>query len=238
MQCSLFGIFDLPSGSCAQWFSGTFSALAVATALAGYGFNEWRIRREKKERDEENAAGIAVLLRRAFTQIESIKRLLADGFERVTIDGKVWEIDTIMRGVDYELLPPLDKSQIRTLAQYRNTELALEIDNLISNINQTGRSLQGYAGIIDDLVSANADSPKQPGKVHTLTEENSYSAEAYRLAMMCDASRKHLRIETDLCYNQSLQTLRKFNSFVEKINSGIDLRIELVEKLGSAKRDV
>jgi len=72
--CYALWTFALPSGPCADWYSGTWSALAVAVAAGSYGWSEWRIRRKKIQDDKSVARIIAVKIIRLANESHTILR--------------------------------------------------------------------------------------------------------------------------------------------------------------------
>ncbi|MEA3039277.1 MAG: hypothetical protein QOE79_1790 [Sphingomonadales bacterium] len=143
-QCLLFGIYEFPGGNCAQWFSGTASAIAVMVALGGYAYTEWRYRSQIRSKDAEELASIFSLLRAALEEAESVSDLLS------TEEKIEWMEE------EFELLPPflaiqpdhfdrLDKSQARFLISNRLEGLLCKIDNMVALINNTNNAIEDYS---------------------------------------------------------------------------------------------
>jgi hypothetical protein len=227
-QCFFLGMYKLPGGTCAQWFSGTASALAVATALLGYAFNEWRHRKENKHREEEDAAGIGFLLGRALDEAVAVHYLLSTGFQKFEIAGENFEIDDSMSGVSFSVIEDLDKSQLRFLASYGCSYLMRELSFAILTVNQTNRALEDYAAEVERFYECVRRD--DPGNVPTNVDISrvDFQSDTIRLAHICSQSRAHLKMEAEKCLFLVTETIEKFNTFLdEKFKSKIALKIAL-----------
>lgn len=69
-------LFELPSGACADWFSGFWSAAAVVVAVGSYGFGEWRAARSLRAQERSFARQIGLKLFRLFNEAHDIMRNL------------------------------------------------------------------------------------------------------------------------------------------------------------------
>jgi hypothetical protein len=72
--CYALWTFALPSGACADWYSGTWSAFAVAVAAGSYGFSEWRSRRRQIEDEKAIGCQIGVKIINLLNQSHTILR--------------------------------------------------------------------------------------------------------------------------------------------------------------------
>lgn len=226
VQYELFGI-SMPAGNWAQWFSGTASALAVITALFGYAFNEWRHRQHSRHTEEEDAAGINFLIRRLLDEANAIHTLIGSGYQKFSVKGESFEIDDTMKGVSFDVVDALDKSQIRYLASYESIELVQKISQAILCVNQTNRSLSDYALLVDrfyDCLRRDSDNSTESINI----DDVDLKSDTILAASMCNQSRVHLKQEARKCLVMSIDTANDFNVFLdEKFKSKIDFKISL-----------
>jgi hypothetical protein len=225
-QCYFLWTYQLPGGTCADWFSGTVSALAVVTALLGYAFNEWRQQKRNKRQEEEDAAAINFLLRRALNEAHTIHELLASGYQQFRLGDVDFEIDNTMKGISFETIDVLDKSQLRFLASYGCMNLITKIADAVVTINQTNRNLFDYAIMVERFYEClrRDDAGNKTGLINISDIDLKF--DTMNAAKMCNQSRAVLKQEAARCLAFAIDAAKEFNDFIDrKFSSRIDFKI-------------
>ena len=226
-QYELLG-FVMPPGNWAQWFSGTASALAVATALFGYAFNEWRHRKDKRYSEEEDAAGLNFLLVRLLREAVDVYSLMNSGFQKFTLDGVRFEVDDAMKGVIFETVGDLDKSQLRLLTSYGRGDIISAVSLAVRVINQNNRGLTDYAALVDRFWECVRRDDVGNKSGTTVISALDLEQDTTSLARMCNQSRSHIKSEADRCVKLVVKAIQMFNDFVEnELKSSIDFKVDI-----------
>lgn len=168
-QCFLFGVWEFPGGTCAQWFSGSASALAVAIALGGYFWSERRFRKQELISDQEHLAGVSLLLRALLDEAQANQDMFLNAKRSFVLGEREYAISANLSGVMYGVFPLLDKAQARFLISCKCHMLAKEIDGIAMRINLHNVAIKDYAtsrritsDIIQELISEEIDFMKPP----------------------------------------------------------------------------
>lgn len=144
VTCDLYWAgFDLP-GRCAQWFSGSATALAVIVALAGYFIAEKRFRKEKSEQDSGELASLSVLLSDMLEEAEANFRLVSESVSELTIHGVTYEVLPLLSALDSRYIDGLDKDQTRFLFSNGFSSLCNRIRNIAAQVNINNQFLSDY----------------------------------------------------------------------------------------------
>jgi hypothetical protein len=150
-QCFFLGLYQLPGGSCAQWFSGTASSLAVFVALGAHFFTAWRQKLVEKRGDAAEIAGVSMVLCRLLQEAMANARLFKNGRRRVKIWGVAYNISQRLGAIDVECIPNLDRNQADILIRYGGIDVARSLDLTIGSINVTNSGFIDYSKIRTEL---------------------------------------------------------------------------------------
>lgn len=143
VECYALWMFPLPGGNCSEWFSGTWSALAVAIAAGTYGISELRLNRERRDREKAVARQIGMKLFRLMNEANNLLRL---------IRPRTMPEDTSFLEFDYRDVHPLVGAYFDATLQLDAVEL-----DLLSRANDPEfmmdfmLSLERHRTIIDSL---------------------------------------------------------------------------------------
>ncbi|WP_447754499.1 hypothetical protein [Sphingopyxis fribergensis] len=134
-QCFLFGMYAFPGGSCAQWFSGSASATAVAVAVGAHFFTAWRQRKSEERNDAAEVAGIAMLLYRALQETAANIDILRKVGRSISVWDKEYRFCRPLGAVKATNIPPPTNKNSDVLIRNGKSNIATEIDRVVGNIN-------------------------------------------------------------------------------------------------------
>ena len=135
--------FDLP-GSCAPWFSGGISTIAVIVALSGYFIAEVRTQKEKKEQNSEELSGLSIMLSNILDESLSFVGLFEKEVPEFEIGTKKYRFHPELGAIPPGQISNLDKKQARFLLSHGLESLAHNIRNSVNLRNTCVKNLEEY----------------------------------------------------------------------------------------------
>ncbi len=151
-RCYLFWTYELPGGSCAQWYSASATVAAVVVALGAHFYGAWRLANQESRSQAAYAAGIALLLRRILQEAEANCRMFIDSRDEASLGNEKFMITRPLSGVQAITLPFLNHEEALLLLKSANKTLAMRIDKLISDINLNNLGIEEYASRRKDFI--------------------------------------------------------------------------------------
>ena len=149
-QCFFLG-FEFPGGTCAQWFSGSASALAVAVAVSAHFYSAWR-QRKADERDEAaEIAGISMLLRGIIDDAATNASMFFGNFRIINLWGEKYVIGRRLGAVRAAQVSGLEKGQADVLLRSDQVKLAENIDMLVRRANLNNLGIEDYSSMREEL---------------------------------------------------------------------------------------
>lgn len=143
---TLLGLITLDSGSWADWFSGSMSALAVMTALAAYPIAKRQTRKEQRERDREIARAIGWKLLKVLNSTGDIMRHFNSSLAKrkpVFPAGLTFPLIQPL-GMPDRFPPELNQSETDFLLKAQASDLLAEIDMCVSRYASIAYAMNEY----------------------------------------------------------------------------------------------
>ena len=149
--CSITGIFDFPGGSCAQWFSGSASALAVAVAVSAQLVVAHRQRKSDDKDDSSEIGALSMMIGSLLDESMSHAKLVYQASTKIEFDGDEFNYSTKLGGLNISAVPSLTKNQTHILLKNNFQSLARDIERCVRDCNLASFSLAEFATVRSDF---------------------------------------------------------------------------------------
>lgn len=143
-QYELLGL-TLDAGSWADWFAGTMSFIAVATALGGYWFAMWSKRQDANERDIQASEALGWKIIQTLNINEHIHKHIAEGFAAAAGFGNQWKFATVrpMALPAYQIAD-ISSGEISSMIRAKAIDHALDLSECIHRLESIRNSMHEY----------------------------------------------------------------------------------------------
>lgn len=179
----------METGSIADWFSGTATALAVIVALGGYGFSEWQRRRDKRDAQRQAGHQIGIKLLKVLNGTNDIRRHLWAEYSGPALGGEgateLWRTINPLIGIESDPTISLDASEISLLINADAADFLLELMLATSRYQSLVESMKEYKiryQAIYELSPAPVEMEGHVGR-HLLTTEQYMRMRPYSVAL-------------------------------------------------------
>lgn len=135
----------LDAGSWADWFAGTMSFAAVATALGGYWFSERSRAREDRARILQASESIAWKLILTLNRNELIHKHITEGFAEAAKVSAEWKFNRVRPlGVLRQQIGVLTSDEVSAMVRANAIDKALDVSECIQRLESIEISMQEY----------------------------------------------------------------------------------------------
>lgn len=217
-EYTFLGLITLPPGTWADWFAGSMSALAVAVALAGYGFSVWQQRRHDRENERQAIQQIGLKLFTVFNRTDNIRHHVWATYTGPALQGpdadQVWRTVSPLIGLRDNLSLDLTASEVALLMKMKASgflqDLMLATDRLHSIVSAMSEYQLKYEAMYAMMPPAEA----MDGTVaqHSLSTQQYNKLRPYSVALeqMITSVRNLSQENSNACKN----LINQFNPLV------------------------
>lgn len=137
--------FVLDAGSWADWFAGTMSFAAVATALGGYWFSERAKRSDARERELRASESISWKLILTMNRNELIHNHIGEGLAASGSAKSIWKFAHVRPlGVPTQQSVALSSDEISAMVLAKALDQALDLSECIQRLESIEYSMHEY----------------------------------------------------------------------------------------------
>ena len=220
-ECFFLG-WPLPGGNCAEWFSGSASAAAVAVALAGYFYSEIKRRNERKDRLHDALANASMILNACLTETAIVYAMATEEPVSLRANGKDYVIPRLNRGVTPTPISDLSASEYNLIIKSIGSEIGKKMSLIVRSANNLLNGFAEYSQSIDEIEPILRRNALLPVGEELICSE-SESGSMFSAAM---ASSSILPGLTQIA-RAVLQSCEEFNDELEKVSGGSVFKLDL-----------
>lgn len=174
--------FVLDAGSWADWFAGTMSFAAVATALGGYWFAERAKEKDARERILNASESIGWKLILTLNRNEILHKHIAEGLAEAATVSDEWKYIRVRPlGVLQQQIPALTSEEISAMMRAKAIDQVLHISECMQRLESVENSMLEYKARHEALFELLPPPTESEGMVfsHFLSAEEVARAKPY-----------------------------------------------------------
>lgn len=149
-QCYFLG-WQFPGGNCAEWFSGSASAFAVAVALGGYFYSEWQRRSDRHDRLHDALANASIVLQACLAEATMAFAMATEDPVSIRANGKDYVVPRLNRGVTPIPISDLSAAEYNLIIKSVRPRLGTKISLIIRSTNILVHGFADYSTAIEEI---------------------------------------------------------------------------------------
>lgn len=204
-------MYQLPGGSCAQWFSGSASVAAVVVALGANFYAAWRQRQSDARDDAAEIAGISMLLRAVLQETSANVDILQRVRRTVTVWDQDYSFCTALGAVKAIHIPSLSNKQADVLFRIKKIDLATSLDQLIGNVNLINMGIEEVSQMRSDFDPFIEEHFKSGTKINP-SKEDEKSHSMLRKLKRISKGIDYFSVQSRTSLKKAVEIARDFNS--------------------------
>lgn len=135
----------LDAGSWADWFAGTMSFVAVATALGGYWFSERAKRHDARARDLQASEAISWKIILTINRNELIYKHIAEGLSEAGAAKEIWKFARVRPlAMPAHQIAALSSDEISAMVRAKALDQALDLSECMHRLDSIVHSMIEY----------------------------------------------------------------------------------------------
>jgi hypothetical protein len=218
VKYTLFDWISLESGTWADWFSGTMSALAVAVALGGYGYSIWQQRRQQADAERQAMQQVALKLLTIHSRNDDIKRHVWQTYGGPALEGpdanQLWRTIHPLIGLRDTYTTDLNPPEVSLLMKMKASDFMLELMLAAERLHSTISAMRDYQARYEAIYAMMPPAQGMSGPVgqHTVTieEYNRLQPYSFALEQLIQSIRKMTKEDAET----GRQLIARFNTIV------------------------